>query len=510
MSKVLTGLKKSLIVLAILELLSLGCIRAWPGAQTWQPPTQAAQNLVPAPTRTIDGVLSSSSTTPRITPTPDQMRILPTLRVAMDEYVVQSGDTLGQIAVRYGVNLNSIVEANQLSDPNQLEVGQVLLIPPPIAQEPGTNFKIIPDSELVFGPRTVNFDIKEFSKPFNGYLNAYVEELDLKLVHGPEVVERVAREFSVNPRILLAILEYKSGWITQINPNQETLIYPLGFYNEWYKGLYKQLAWTANNLNRGYYLWKINALPAWILVDGSIVPISPTINAGTAAVQHLLSLIYANQDWRVAASEQGVYQTYQNFFGFPFDYAVEPLVPSNLSQPVMQLPFETGQVWSFTGGPHGGWGDGSAWAGIDFAPPGDALGCVENDAWVTAAADGLVVRSENGVVVLDLDEDGLEQTGWTLLYLHIETRDRVPLGTYLSTGERIGHPSCEGGISNGTHVHIARRYNGEWIAADGSIPFDLDGWISEGTGIEYNGFLKRGTQSVEAWDSRKPENQIER
>jgi hypothetical protein len=35
----------------------------------------------------------------------------------------------------------------------------------------------------------------------------------------------------------------------------------------------------------------------------------------------------------------------------------------------------------------------------------------------------------------------------------------------VKTGDRIGHPSCEGGAANATHVHIARRYNGEWIPA---------------------------------------------
>jgi LasA protease len=80
----------------------------------------------------------------------------------------------------------------------------------------------------------------------------------------------------------------------------------------------------------------------------------------------------------------------------------------------------------------------------------------------------------------------------------------------LKAGDRIGHPSCEGGVSNGTHVHLARRFNGEWIPADGSLPFVLDGWVSLGTGVEYNGYLSKDGEMVEAWDSRKPENQISR
>lgn len=110
----------------------------------------------------------------------------------------------------------------------------------------------------------------------------------------------------------------------------------------------------------------------------------------------------------------------------------------------------------------------------------------------------------------DLDGDGIEQTGWTVFYMHIESRDRVQPETYVYAGDRIGHPSCEGGFSNGTHVHIARKYNGEWIPADGTNPFQLEGWISSGNGIEYDGWLKKGAQMVEAWDGRNELNQLSR
>jgi LasA protease len=106
--------------------------------------------------------------------------------------------------------------------------------------------------------------------------------------------------------------------------------------------------------------------------------------------------------------------------------------------------------------------------------------------------------------------DGLEQTGWVVLYMHIESRDRVQPGDYVKAGDRIGHPSCEGGFSSGTHVHLARRYNGEWISADRNLPFNLDGWISEGAGEEYNGYLKKGDLVVEAWEGFFPVNMIGR
>ena len=39
----------------------------------------------------------------------------------------------------------------------------------------------------------------------------------------------------------------------------------------------------------------------------------------------------------------------------------------------------------------------------------------------------------------------------------------------------------EGGHVTGTHVHIARKYNGEWIPADG-LAFNLEGWVAHDGG----------------------------
>jgi LasA protease len=106
--------------------------------------------------------------------------------------------------------------------------------------------------------------------------------------------------------------------------------------------------------------------------------------------------------------------------------------------------------------------------------------------------------------------DGYEQTGWVVLYMHIDTQDRVQPGTYVKAGERIGHPSCEGGISNGTHLHLARRYNGEWISADQNLPFILDNWVSSGGGVEYDGYLERNGKRIEAEEFETNENDIQR
>ena len=409
------------------------------------------------------------------TPTPDAPHLLPSPRAYVDQYTVQSGDTLGIISQRYGISLAALMQANGLNEASILSIGDVLNIPPVNADPiPGSSFKIIPDSELVRGPASIEFDLDAYLKNKNGYLSNYVQDVNDEYLSGSQIVQLVAQNYSVNPRLLVALIEYRSGWVT--NPLPQNVDYPLGYVSDYYSGLYRQAAWAADNLNRGYYLWRANAIATLPLSDGSYVPLDPTINAGTAGVQYFLSKFNDRATWDNDVSKLGFFQTYDQLFGSPFDYDIASFQPSNLTQPPMQLPFANGVTWSFTGGPHGGWDEGSAWAALDFAPPGEGGGCAISDAWVTAVADGWIVRAQDGAVVQDLDNDGYEQTGWTVLYMHVNVDGRVQPNTYVYAGDAIGHPSCEGGVSNATHLHLARRYNGEWIPADGNIPFQL-GWL---------------------------------
>ncbi len=467
----------------------------------------------PGPTPTFAPLLLTlhprDPTMPLSTPTPDAPRSLPTARLNANQYNVQAGDTLNSIAQQYSVSVNALMQANKITDADTLAIGQPLTIPAPEPGTPGASFKIIPDSELVYGPASAQFDVDGFIKKQGGYLAAYTETVGTETLTGAQVVVVVSQNYSVNPRLLLALLEHRSKWLSQVNPDAGTLDYPLGFIEQNHVGLYHQLSLAANELNRGFYLWRANAVSTWVLTDGSVVPINPSINAGTAGVQNLFSKLDDRAAWDNDVFAFGLFQTYSFLFGSPFDLAVEPLIPSGLAQPLMQLPFESGVTWAFTGGPHAGWDSGSAWAALDFAPLDD-MGCAVSAQWETAAADGFIIRAKDGAVIEDLDGDGYEQTGWDVLYMHVAAQDRVRAGTYVYAGDRIGHPSCEGGVSNATHLHLARKYNGEWIAADGGLPFNLSGWISSGTGTEYDGYLKRGASTLEATEGISGLNQISR
>lgn len=442
-------------------------------------------------------------------PTPDPVRDTPQIRTQEVEHVVSYGETVQSIAMAYGVGMGAVQELNGISNPDVLYSGQVLRIPPQDPQPAGSAFKLIPDAELVHSPSSIGFNLKDFVDRQQGYLSQYSEEVDDELRTGAAIVERVSWQYSINPRLLLALLEYQSGWVFDAGDVQ-TGPYPMGWVNPMYEGLYSQLSWAADQLNSGYYRWRAGWEGPYLFSTGETAYIGQGVNAGTVAVQHLFSQLYAPDEWRTVIAPEGFYRTYYTMFGSPYIWQMDPLLPEGLAQPDLQLPFEAGRGWYFTGGPHSAWGQYAAWGALDFAPPGEGLGCIPSYDWVTAAADGRILRADHGAVLQDLDGDGDERTGWVLLYMHIASFDRVDAGMDVQAGDRIGHPSCEGGVSTGTHVHLARRYNGEWIPADSDLPFNLEGWISSGAGSPYDGWLTRDGQSIEAYWTDSPENIIYR
>ncbi len=411
-------------------------------------------------------------------------------------YEAQPGDALSAVAVRFGVLPSDISSsAGILPEQGLIAPSTILLIPRRLGAT-GPSDRLIPDSEFVFSPHAVDFDVSAFAAQQGGFLETYHEYVGQRWRSGPEVLAMAARDNSVNPRLLLALLEYKSHWVTQSQrPSGNAFDYPLGNADPQFRGLYQQLSWVSNEMGKGYFEWRSGRLTDLIFGDLTQVRLAPDLNAGTVALQYFFAETLGPRNWAQALSPDGFMATYRSFFGDPWQY-MHPLLEPGVQQPPMILPFLPGHVWAFTGGPHGAWERDSAWAALDFAPSTSVAGCGVSDDWAVAAAPGLVVRSGGGVVVLDLDGDGREQTGWDLIYLHIAESGHVAQGTFVETGDLIGHPSCEGGIATGTHLHLVRKYNGEWILADGPLPFDLSGWDAHAGIKPYQGELTKGDQTV--------------
>jgi murein DD-endopeptidase MepM/ murein hydrolase activator NlpD len=362
--------------------------------------------------------------------------------------------------------------------------------------------QLIPDNELIFSATAIDFDIATYVKDAGGYLANYRQYLgSTGWMSGAREIERLAYENSINPRLLLAILDYEARWVRGQPENDVRIEYPLGYEGFKYKGMFMQLVWAINQLSTGYYDWRTGKMTELAFRDGNKLRIDPTLNAGTVGLMYYFSRNHTFNEWlRIMDQTSGFLSFYQNMFGDPWSRAdsVGPIFPPGIDQPEMSLPFEIHAAWAFTGGPHSAWEHEGPLAALDFAPASAETGCLSSDKWIVSSAPGLVVRSGNGVVIVDTDGDGSEQTGWNILYLHVAAKDRVAKGEWVEQDGHIGHPSCEGGKSTGTHLHFARKYNGEWVIADGPLPFVLSGWTVYAGEKPYQGKMVKGDRVITA------------
>ena len=115
--KLLSGLMFiSLIVLS-------GCVQPFPEKESWTldvTPIEISQanTNTPVPQRTPFLPATREPGKPLYSPTPDLPKVMPTMRSEEETYLVQMNDSLNLIARRYGVDMNAIVSANQLANPN--------------------------------------------------------------------------------------------------------------------------------------------------------------------------------------------------------------------------------------------------------------------------------------------------------------------------------------------------------------------------------------------------------
>ncbi len=82
----------------------------------------------PSPAQSLTNI-SSVNTPQTVSPTPK--KVTPVLSINPDgTYTVKSGDTLLGISIRLGVDLNDIISLNNIDSPDNLQIGQVLKVPP--------------------------------------------------------------------------------------------------------------------------------------------------------------------------------------------------------------------------------------------------------------------------------------------------------------------------------------------------------------------------------------------
>ena len=209
-------------------------------------PDLTFETVTPFPTATATPLINfvtkdvASQPAVEISPTTDGESIL---------YYAQSGDWLPAVANRFGVSVSEITSPKILPSTGYLDVGTLLIIPnrldASIQYTPAV--QVIPDSEVVFSATSAGFDIEQYVRDAGGYLSTYREYLGTTAwTVGYIEIERLAYENSINPRLLLALLDYEAGWVRGTPSSQFLIDYPMGQENYRNKGMFGQMTWAVN------------------------------------------------------------------------------------------------------------------------------------------------------------------------------------------------------------------------------------------------------------------------
>jgi len=225
--------------------------------------------------------------TPQVdeTPNAESPQAAPTMdpNIAPILYYTKAGDTLPVVAARFDVNPDEIMSPTAIPEQSLISPNQLLVIPHRLANTT-SSIKLLPDSEVVFSPSAVDMDMEGFVTAAGGYLSGYQEWLaTTEWTSGAEVIYRVALENSINPRLLLALLEYQSGWVYGQPSSLAARDYPMGNIDLQHKDLYQQLAWAVNYISTGYYGWREGLITEIQFSDGVTARLSPDLNAGRRA-----------------------------------------------------------------------------------------------------------------------------------------------------------------------------------------------------------------------------------
>ncbi len=383
---------------------SLWGVQATPTPRTPTATVPATETAIP--TITFTPLPTGTNTLVPTEPVPTQTLVQVSTPQAKEEpilYYAQSGDNLEALAKRFSVAPTEITSPRDIPQTGLIEAGILLIIPDRIEGQKTPNVQIMPDSEVVFSASASKFDVGGYIANAGGYLSSYKQWITSSgTTSGTDVLTKLTRDNSANPRLLLALLEYESGWVFGQPPNIFREKYPLGFQiQDDDQGLHKQLQWAMNQLYAGYYGWRAGTLTEIEFPDGEKLRLSPDLNAGTVALQYFFSRQRNRAEWERVLdpnSPTSFVAYYNEMFGDPWAFAatVEPLFPPINIQPPLVLPFEQGVQWNYTSGPHGAWDREGPLAAVDFAPPSDHKGCDVSFTWVTASAAGRIVRSDEG------------------------------------------------------------------------------------------------------------------
>lgn len=263
--------------------------------------------------------------------------------------------------------------------------------------------------------------------------------------------------FSVNPSLVLALMDMRSGIIT--HPSVTALTKPFGQIS-YQTGFLDQMDDVLVQLASDYY----NILEQQRLEFSTKHSLEVHKTAATQALERLFAAV---GEWPEEQLDK-LFETHEALFGRPmatpeYEAFYSAMVTNKNARPRMQMPWQLGVTGWSSGGTHANNGASGAFSALDFARrPWPSWGGRMDP--IHAAHDGVAER---------VTSCGLRVThssGWGTFYYHlaqvavregqtIRRNDR--LGVYANT---LSQATCNGGSSTGPHVHFALLSRGTFVS----------------------------------------------
>ncbi|MDZ4767168.1 MAG: discoidin domain-containing protein, partial [Chloroflexota bacterium] len=347
---------------------------------------------------------------------------------------------------------------------------------------------ILSDGQFVYGAPARAFDVY-------AYLTANAPHL---LPYADVLLDR-AVTYSINPRVLLTLIELASGLVT--NPNADRAN-PFALTDgQSFNGI--DPIFTAGAITPPDFVAQIDGISTSMIAafyadlygtertfqrdapTGAPFP-ADAPNAATLAVIAAFAPIRDAAGIRVLvdpAALDGFYATYRRLFpdSDPLDASNRIYRPGDADYQAlpsfpMQFPVTVGESWYFNGVHHNLGTTGTDMSAIDLSPtsPFPSWGFDNSATWVTAAAAGDPTRVNNCKVYLT------HADGWETHYFHLEQVPTFPAGNIAANAQigKVANTQSEAlcvqpSSSSAPHVHFAIRRNGAFQPINGA---NLGGW----------------------------------
>lgn len=352
----------------------------------------------------------------------------------------------------------------------------------------GYSERWLDDRTFVHGPDLLDFD-----------LDAYLARSAPHLRPHAEFMKHWSGYYSINPKVLLAVLEHRSRAVSQRDAVADDpsagLVPGVGFR--------EQVHEILSALYHDFYAHRLQS-------DDK------QLNAATYALMNLFRSRASVAEFAPDAevTRRGFLDTYERLFpgsrtrALPLDEGVEAVPPPDL----LQLPWKLGQSWRFNGVHTTTGSDPGVMSSIDMTRTWSLVwgNDTSTDYVVAAHAGQVTVYSSCFVRVTS-------PSGWATNYYHLSTL-AVSNGQQVTANQTLGvyantqaQALCQGGSSTGPHVHFSLLQNGAYAPIDGAMlsgytvhsgrySYDSDPafmWLEKG-GVKYFAYNNSITSSQPA------------